>query len=194
MDSIAEKKKNANKQIKCVVCSKEMRSDTLKRHSATHKDLLTLSDNEVREELRVRQTCHLQKEQRRQEVVAIAHQEGIPLDLCKDTVATPTLDEEDLREVLLNDNRLYLAKIELGKKIAAIMNGGVVHEESLSKDRKSALELYRKQRPRFDIMNVELRAWQAQALQLIETPSERQVIWICGRQGNEGKTWLQACV
>ena len=123
--------------------------------------------------------------------MAIAHQEGIPLELCKDTVATPILDEEDLREEMLNDNQLYLAKIELGKKIAAIMNGGVVHEESLSKDRKSALELYRKQRPRFDIMNVELRAWQAQALQLIESPSERQVFWICGRQGNEGKSLFQ---
>ena len=53
------------------------------------------------------------------------------------------------------------------------------------------MDLYRKQRPRFDIANMELRMWQNQTLNLIDKPTERQVIWITGRQGNEGKTWFQ---
>ena len=39
-----------------------------------------------------------------------------------------------------------------------------MREESLTKERKSSLDLYRKQRPRFDIANMELRIWQEQAL------------------------------
>ena len=51
--------------------------------------------------------------------------------------------------------------------------------------------MYRKQKPRFDIVNLELRPWQEEALKLIDNPPEREVIWITGRQGNEGKTWFQ---
>ena len=54
--------------------------------------------------------------------------------------------------------------------------------------------LYRKQRPRLDITAIELRPWQEQAMQLFETPTERQVIWITGRQGNEGKSWFQGYI
>ena len=32
---------------------------------------------------------------------------------------------------------------------------------------------------------------QEQALQFIEIPTERKVIWMTGRVGNEGKTWFQ---
>ena len=71
------------------------------------------------------------------------------------------------------------------------MEKGVVPEASLTREYKIALDLYRKQRPKFDIVNKELRPWQEQALKLIEHPSERQVIWITGRKGNEGKTWFQ---
>ena len=38
---------------------------------------------------------------------------------------------------------------------------------------------------------MELRSWQKEAIKFIEFPSERQVIWITGRRGNEGKTWFQ---
>ena len=92
---------------------------------------------------------------------------------------------------LLKDNQLYLERIELGKKIATILDKGVVRQECLTKEWQISLELYRKQRPRFDIINIELQLWQEQALKLVEKPSKREVIWITGRQGNEGKTWFQ---
>ena len=38
---------------------------------------------------------------------------------------------------------------------------------------------------------MQLRPWQEDALKLIDTPSERQVIWIAGRQRYEGKSWFQ---
>ena len=167
-----------------------MLSDKLKRHSQTHKDILTMSEEEAREELKARHATQLQREEKRQKIEEIAHQEGIPIP--KEIIEASVFEVENLREDLLKDNQLYHDKIELGKKIAVIIDEGVVQEESLTKDRKLALDLYRKQRPRFDISNIELRSWQEEAIKLIEYPSERQVIWITGRRGNEGKSWFQS--
>ena len=166
-----------------------MLSNNLKRHAKTHKDILAMSEEEAREELKARHATQLQREEKRQKIEEIANQEGIPIP--KEIIEASVFDVENLREDLLKDNQLYIEKIELGKKIALIIDEGMVREESLTRDRKQALDLYRKQRPRFDVMNVELRPWQEQAIELIENPSERQVIWITGRQGNEGKSWFQ---
>ena len=169
-----------------------MRSDTLKRHMKTHVDLLSMSKEEVSNELRARHTAQTKREERRQEIEKIANREGVPMVCYKEIIKEPLFDEKDLREDLLRDNQLYLEKIEVGKRIAAILDEGIILEESLTKDRKIVLDLYQKQRPRFNIVNTQqLRRWQEQALQLLEEPSERQVIWITGRQGNEGKSWFQ---
>ena len=40
-------------------------------------------------------------------------------------------------------------------------------------------------------MDVELRSWQQDAMKYFESPTQRQVIWIQGDRGNEGKTWFQ---
>ena len=45
---------NRNKKVECDVCSKIMRSDHLKRHKQTHRDLLLLPDNEIKNELETR--------------------------------------------------------------------------------------------------------------------------------------------
>ena len=164
-----EPEKERHKIVRCKVCSKDMRSDNLKRHMHMHKDILM---NE--------------EESKRQKIEEGANQEGVSMERYEEIT--------DLRQDLLKDNQLYLEKIELGKKIADIIDEGVVREGSLTKDRKLALELYRKQRPCFDITSVQLRPWQEQAIELIETPSQRQVIWITGRQGNEGKSWFQCYI
>ena len=169
-----------------------MRSDVLHRHSKTHKDLLSLPEEELKEELRVRHAVQLERETKRQRVEEIAHQEGLTVP--KEISDTQPLDEENLRENLLRDNQLHLGKIELGKNISSIMDEGIVREESLTKERKLALDLYRRQEPRFDISVVQLRPWQEEALKLFDYPSERQVIWITGRQGYEGKSYFQSYV
>ena len=152
-----------------------MDSDKLKRHSSTHKDLLSLPEEEIREELRARHTLEVDRKEReakQQRVEEIALQEGltVPREIIE---ASPEFhDEGDLREDLMKDRQLYLDKVELGKKIDTIIDEGVIPEESLTKERKLALDLYRKQRPRFDIANMELRPWQEDALKLIDYPSD----------------------
>ena len=101
---------------------------------------------------------------------------------------------DDLRDELLEDNNIYLNKIELGRKISLIIQEGVVQEESLIKERQDALALYRKRRPRFDISTILLRPWQEEALAIFEIPTDRSIIWICGQEGNEGKSWFQSYI
>ena len=64
-------------------------------------------------------------------------------------------------------------------------------EDALPKEYKEALLLYRKSQNPLNIMDVELRTWQQQLLDKIKSPTEREVIWIRGVRGNEGKTWFQ---
>ena len=91
-------------------------------------------------------------------------------------------------------NQIYLEKIQLGEKVSSILDKGVVREESLNKEHKYALDLFRKQRPQFDISSIQLRPWQEDALKLINYPSEREVIWITDTKGDTGKTWFQKYV
>ena len=91
--------KNRNKKVQCMICSRCIRSDHLKRHAHTHKDLFTMTEDEVREELQKRKSSHLQREANRQKVIEIAQQENIPIECCNDTtVPVPeyTLDASNL--------------------------------------------------------------------------------------------------
>ena len=167
-----------------------MRSDNLLKHIKTHKDLLSLPDEEIKDELRVRRAIEMERTAKRQRIQEISQQEG--LSFPQELAQPIEFDKKDVRERLLKNNQLYLNKIVLGEKIADIIEEGIVREESLTKEDKEALDLYRKQKPIFDIADIQLRAWQEDALRLIETPSEREVVWITGRQGNEGKSWFQS--
>ena len=169
-----------------------MRSDKVKRHAQSHKDILAMNNEEVRDELRARHAAELHREERRQEIEEIALQENIPISHVAASPVVSTLDVGSLREELLCDNQDYLDRIELGKQIAVIIDEGTVREESLTRIRKEALDLYRKQMPRIDIGMVQLRSWQQDLMQMIAKPSYREVFWICGFHGNEGKSWFQS--
>ena len=56
-----------------------------------------------------------------------------------------TIKDEDLRKKLTDDNKVYLQKIELGRKIAKIIKEGKIHERSLSVEHAEALKVHRKQ-------------------------------------------------
>ena len=183
------KMSNRNSSAQCTVCKKWMRSDKVKRHVKTHKDLLSLPAEEIKEELRSRHAIEKEREVKQQQITTIALEEGLPIP--QEILDTQPLDKDDLRTVLSQNNQRYLEKIELGKNISTILDEGIVQEDSLTKDHRHALEIYRRQEPRCDIPTVQLRVWQEDAMKLIESPSDRQVIWISGRQGHEGKSWFQ---
>ena len=45
--------------------------------------------------------------------------------------------------------------------------------------------------PMRNLSNTELHIWQQQLLDNISSPPGREVIWVIGQKGNEGKTWSQ---
>ena len=134
-----------NKHIRCKICSKSIRKDTLNRHHETHRDILSMSDEDMREEIRARHATQMYREDRRQKVEEIAYNDGISINLPKEFEIE---DITNLKEELLQTNEEYLEKIELGHQIANILDEGTVQEESLERSYKDALDLYRKQRPR----------------------------------------------
>ena len=63
-------------------------------------------------------------------------------------------------------------------------------EESQSKKNREAFDLYQSKKfainPNDD--DLKLYPWQQQAIDLMQKPSLREVIWVKGARGNEGKT------
>ena len=119
--------------------------------------------------------------------------EGLPHEYSD--IGTPDTEEGPLPEELMKDDQTYTGKIERGRAIWKIQEHGSVRVACacacLSKDNREALEMYRKNTPMRNLSNGELRIWQQQLLDNISAPSDREVIWVWGQTGNEGKTWFQ---
>ena len=92
------------------------------------------------------------------------------------------------------DNKIYYKNVEIGKYVFDMVSIGGIEQQSLSKLNAYAMNLYNKMRPIIDVESAELRLWQQQCLVLVDVPSARQIIWIKGMCGNEGKSWSQSYV
>ena len=138
--------KMPNKRGTCEVCKKVMRTDNLKVHMKTHKDLLSLPEKEVEEELRSRHESWIAKveqEQKWQKVVDTAKNIGVSVpEEMKDPAST---DESDVHKRLVKNNKVYLSRVKVGEIISKILYEGDIREQSLSKEDKEALDLYREQ-------------------------------------------------
>ena len=177
-----------------------MRSDKLKAHSLTHKDLTSMSEDEMKEELKARHTQQVERESRAAKVqlvkkIAVQEEVSIPPEVIAAeeglSIAERSLDDVTLLGDLLQRNQNFLDKIEFGGRIARLIDEHGINEQSLSNDHQEALVLFRRQKPQFEIEDVELRPWQQDAMKYFESPTQRQVIWIRGNKGNEGKSWFQ---
>ena len=96
---------------------------------------------------------------------------------------------------MIKDNCKYKEKNELGRKVVPIVDEGTVFEETLSKKNKEAFHLYRKQKPRMDTTNIELRSWQKDFMDKMTNENKNKyMLWIHGHDGNEGKSWMQSYI
>ena len=124
--------KDYHRQVECTICFKVMRNDNLKRHMRKHRDLYSLDQKDMREEIKERKRQYDNREERKHLVREIAQEEDAPLECIEEQIDTP-VDEESLEDELLKGNQIYLDKIEIGKQITAIIEKGIVKEESLKK-------------------------------------------------------------
>ena len=164
-----------NKQVVCPVCYREMRSDVLKRHMKQHS--------------------------KRNESVPATN---ILVTNNPSTVSTSDprkrLNEEsesnteELRKQLILLGNEYQRKLTLGKDIYKMIGEGIAPYQALPNDMKDALDTYMEHQEDFtDVGNVELKPWQNELMKYIE-PHDREIIWVVGKDGNEGKSWFQKYV
>ena len=85
----------------------------------------------------------------------------------------------------------YKHKIALGENVYKILGEGETEEGALATDLKHALDLYMKQGNILNYMDVDLKPWQRALMEEVNSPTDRHIIWVIGRRGNEGKTWFQ---
>ena len=104
---------NRQQKMQCKVCGRCVRSGNMKRHARTHQDILSMLEDEAREELRRRNDSFLEREERFQKLEQIAQQEEIDISNYLDIVTTPAITQS-LEEDLLKENQDYLDKLELG--------------------------------------------------------------------------------
>ena len=100
---------------------------------------------------------------------------------------------DDLKMEILENNEIYSEKIQLGERINKVLLETNAKEESLSRQHKEALDLYQRKRLCFSLDDeITLFNWQkGLLLEIVNQPTYREVIWVKGARGNEGKTWFQ---
>ena len=97
---------------------------------------------------------------------------------------------EELRKQLIMLGNEYQRKLTLGKDIYKMIGEGIAPYQALPNDMKDALDTYMEHQEDFtDVGNVELKPWQNELMKYIE-PHDREIIWVVGKDGNEGKSWF----
>ena len=164
-----------HKRISCLKCFKVMRSDNLKTHMKQHEDGKFENESSCALSLRTSKTS--------------LDNESI-ISYVSASYEVSTTKEDELRKILKRDDEEYKYKLAQGKILYQSMYDMDIAEESLRPEFKEMLDLYRKQREYMNINQVILRPWQQSLLEHMK-PSDREIIWVIGKKGNEGKTWFQ---
>ena len=180
-----------HKRVQCKVCLREMRSNNLKRHRKTHGKIHTLDEEEMRDEIKRRKKLHKTREEREKLMKKIIEEESLPLECVHEN----ELDSNSLirlEKEMEEDDTAYEKKLQRGKDVCNIMGKRGFRQESLSRNNMEALTSYRKQKPERKLDNVELRPWQQTLMnEMTSSSSDREIWWIIGKNGDEGKTWFQ---
>ena len=66
---------------------------------------------------------------------------------------------------------MHLSRVKVGKMISKILYEGDIREQSLRKEYKEALDLYREQVSNMNVNEVALRPWQKDTFDIFSTTS-----------------------
>ena len=163
------------REIYCKICMKTMRGDNLQRHMKQHEKK---SEKEIYKESMAIEGTEIAQEER-------------SFNVATNKDVNTRLEDEDLRKILEKCSKEYDEKINLGGRIYRILGENKIKQESIPPLYKEALDLFVKQKQSIDQQNVTLRPWQEELMTEIENPSYREVLWVKGINGCEGKSWFQ---
>ena len=103
--------------------------------------------------------------------------------------------DDDLEKEMVRNNNEYKRKIKLGRKVYKILGRTDIEQGSLALDRKEALDIYMTHKDDyFTDKVVQLKPWQESLLEYVQKPCDREIFWVVGKEGNEGKSWFQKYV
>ena len=171
-----------NKKVVCEECMRVMRQDHLKNHMKKHENVNYEESSKMYENVKY--------EEPSSPTSLNIDQESNLNSITFSETKKKFLNEEAIIKTLKMDDAEYENTLELGRMIVEKAKSLGIAEESLRSEYKKAKELYLKHEKNVDIENVILRSWQDSLLQYLK-PSNREIIWVIGRKGNEGKTWFQ---
>ena len=161
-----------HKKVVCAKCCRVMRSNNLERHMQQHEN------GKFEEESFHGSAFSASTTSLESSFSAVS------------TTRSVSINEEVVLKTLDMHAEEYERKLQLGEIVYKHAKECGIPEESLPKEYKEAKDLYVKNKQNIDVENVILRPWQESLLKYIK-PSNREVIWVIGRKGNEGKTWFQ---
>ena len=157
-----------NKFVSCATCSQSLRSDKIKLHEERHR------------KQHGKQTKYQMKR------CSICKKSMIAWHLTRHMLVHNNSKKEIL-ENIISDQKSYEDLGNKGKILKELMDKEDIDSLSLRKDHLKALEVnsLRKEQ-QFE----SLKSWQEKLLTFME-PSKREIIWVCGVKGAEGKSWFQ---
>ena len=181
-EDVKPRGKNRNFVKSCPVCSKLMRSDHIKRHLQRHDILAKSKYPKVSCKICGKSMIrnHLSRHMKVHNIVQKGDQ---PIPESSDGV---------LKRVY-NNQKVFEQKLSLGDRVHRILLDGNVEPMSLSKDDREALELFECYNTEVQITSA-LRPWQKTLIEIMDVPTEREILWVVGEVGGEGKTWFQKYV
>ena len=166
-----------NNKVTCPKCFRIMRKDNLKTHMKQHQDGKYEQES----------FCGTSLSSSRTSLDAESDFSSVSTS---NSYEVSPMEREEMIKRLKKDDEEYKYKLERGKLLYDKVNHHGIQEESLCQEYKELLDIYRKQRKNIDIENVILRPWQESLLEYMQ-PNDREIIWVIGKNGNEGKSWFQ---
>lgn len=151
------------KYIQCSVCSKNIRSDKIKFHKHERGDL--------QYKKKTCPTCKTSMKAGNLSRHMRKHAKQLHLDLIEELRTDQMKSKENLEKGLFIKD--YIQRTNIDPKMLRKEYQKVIK----TKVGESKVDLI-------------LKPWQEKLLELMK-PSEREILWIVGPEGNEGKTWFQ---
>ena len=152
-----------HKYIQCSICSKNIRSDKVKFHK--HEK----GDSKYK-----KKTC------------ATCSKVVISSNLARHMRKHTKQSHRDLIEELRTDQQKGEESLEKGMVIKDYIRRTNIDPKILRREYQKVIKT-KAAEPKVDVI---LKSWQEKLLELMK-PSEREILWIVGPVGNEGKTWFQ---
>ena len=97
------------------------------------------------------------------------------------------VDSVQIQKNMTLDQNMYQNERQIGDIVRKVMNEHNIEPQSLRTEYQKALKI---DKPKTFPKEQSLRTWQKLLLDNLK-PTNREIMWICGRAGAEGKSWFQ---